>query len=229
MSLPLQIIKSNGEVPRLKKHLLNTEVVAGLDGYMNKGDRVEDSQCRGSILIFKRLQCCETNEPASFLFCVTGTNYTSKVKHFSSNGKLYDISRQGIFPLHWLFSFYNTFWHFHWTHQFKSKSTTVFKQDGVFHPNADDLTWPICSAFSLSLQGRSQVSHQEDWMRQSPFSGFHFKSLTRLDLVPNLPEITTIIGNGNYPDRAWMWMYNSSLPFWNSNVSYSTCEGHSSK
>ncbi len=53
-SLPLKIIKSNGAVPRLKKHLLKTEVIAGLVGQMKKGDRVEGSQRRGSIVIFKQ-------------------------------------------------------------------------------------------------------------------------------------------------------------------------------
>lgn len=39
-SLPLKIIKSNGAVPRLKKHVLKTEVIASLDGSIIKGDRV---------------------------------------------------------------------------------------------------------------------------------------------------------------------------------------------
>ncbi len=39
----------------------------------------------------------------------------------------------------------------------------------------------------------------------------------------------TIMWNGNYPDRVWMWMYNSSLPIWSRNVSYSTCECHAFK
>lgn len=39
----------------------------------------------------------------------------------------------------------------------------------------------------------------------------------------------SIIWNGNYPDRVWMWMYNGSLPIWNRNVSAGTCEGRSFK
>lgn len=52
--MPLKIIKTNGAVPRPKKHLLKMEVIAGLEWQMKKGDRVEDSQRRGSTLIFKQ-------------------------------------------------------------------------------------------------------------------------------------------------------------------------------
>lgn len=42
-------------------------------------------------------------------------------------------------------------------------------------------------------------------------------------------DFLSIIWNGNYPDRVWMWMYNGSLPIWNRNVSAGTCEGRSFK
>lgn len=189
LSLPLKIIKSNGAVPRLEKEFIKNGSHSWLGwvnerGWQSGGQSMQGRTYKNTSIIVKQMS---TLLP----FCITFTNYTSKVNR-GNISPLGDITGWEKLSSS-LRSFVNNTDIYIGCMEFKLKNTNLNKNPRLF-PNKmlSFILTPttslglFCSWFWLSLQGCSQASHKEDRIRQLTFSSCHFKSITGLDL--NLHE-----------------------------------------